>query len=421
MWAGPYAAEFDGMSRALHRLTAKAVAGKTKEGRYADGGGLWLQVRPNGKSWLFRYELNGRARAMGLGPLHTITLAEAREAATAARKLLLAGIDPLEQRRQERQDARLAAAQGLTFEECAMKYIATHEAAWRNEVHRKQWRSTLEAYAYPVIGNLSVAAIDTGLVLKILEPIWTEKPETAGRLRGRIESVLGWAKVRGYRSGENPARWRDHLDKLLPRRSKVRKVQHHPALPYRELPAFMSALREQEGVGAQALEFTILTAVRTGETIGARRSEINFAECVWTIPPERMKAGREHRVPLSDRAMEIIADMPQEKGSDYLFPGMKAKAPLSNMSLLAVLKRMGRDDLTVHGFRSTFRDWAAEMTAYPRELAEAALAHIVKDKTEAAYQRGTMLEKRRRLMADWAKFAASKPADLGNVATMRRK
>ena len=287
------------MARGEHKLTARAVAALNTPGRYGDGIGLWLQVSETGtKSWLFRYQKDGRARHMGLGALHTVSLAEARDRARQARQLLLDGIDPIEARNAARLAARAEAAKGLTFRDCALRYIKAHEAGWRNPKHRAQWRATLETYAFPYFGDLSSAAVDTGLVLKALEPIWTAKPETASRVRGRIESVLDWAAARGYRQGENPARWRGHLDKLLPARRKVRAVKHHAALPWSDLPGFMADLRQREGIAARALAFAILTAARTGEVIGARWDEFDLAERLWTIPGERMKAGKPHRVPV---------------------------------------------------------------------------------------------------------------------------
>jgi integrase len=296
----------------------------------------------------------------------------------------------------------------VTFRECAERYIASHETAWRNEVHRKQWGSTLATYVYPTVGVLPVHAVDTALVTEVLEPIWASKPETAGRVRGRIESVLDWAKARGYRDGENPARWRGHLDKLLPNRRKVRRPKHHAALPYVDLPAFMQNLRARESVSARALEFTILTAARTGETIGATLAEINFADKTWTVPASRMKAGQEHRVPLCDRALEILQSVPQEKGSPFLFIGGRSGGALSNMAMLELLRGMVEGHVTVHGFRSTFRDWAAERTNYPNHVVEMALAHAIGDDVEAAYRRGDLFDKRRRLMRDWASYCRSK-------------
>lgn len=406
--------------RTINKLTATRVNAIKKRGLHADGLNLYLQVSPTGsKSWLFRYMIGGKAKVMGLGPVHTVTLAMARDKATDARRKLLEGIDPLVDRKALR-DARAAgAAKLVTFKECAEKYIAAHRAGWKNVKHSAQWESTLKTYVYPSFGHLAVDVVDVGLVLKAVEPIWAEKPETASRIRGRIESILDWATVRGYRHGENPARWRGHLDKILPARSKVAKVQHHPALPYADIGAFMAGLRAMEGVSPRALEFTILTATRTGETVGARWSEIDLTAKMWTIPWERMKAGREHRVPLPDRAIGILDALPRDEESDFVFIGERKGKPLSNMALLMTLRRMGRDDLTTHGFRSTFRDWAAEQTAYPNELVEMALAHAIGDKTEAAYRRGDMVEKRRRLMQDWTDYCARPAPAARNVTPIR--
>lgn len=404
--------------RQINKLSTAKVASLSKRGLYADGLGLYLQVAEGGtKSWLFRFMKDGRARKMGLGPVHTVTLAMAREKATEARRRLLDGIDPIEARKETRQAARLDAAKALTFRECAEKYIAAHSTGWKNAKHAGQWASTLETYAYPHFGNLPVASIDVGLVLKALEPIWNIKTETASRVRGRIESVLDWATARKYRTGENPARWRGHLDHLLPARRDVAKVKHHAALPYADVGIFVATIREMEGVTARALEFAILTAARTNEVVKARWQEVDIETRMWVIPAERMKAGREHRVPLSDRAIEILASLPRDKGSDFVFIGDKLGKPLSNMAMLMMLRRMKRDDLTVHGFRSTFRDWAAEQTMYPNEMVEMALAHAVSDKTEAAYRRGDMLEKRRRLMQDWSVFCGlpALGAEVGRV------
>jgi len=375
---------------------------------YADGGGLYLQISRSGtKSWIFRFAMEGREREMGLGPLHTIGLSDARLLAAEARKLKLKGQDPIEARKAERQAKRLDDARAMTFKQAAAAYIKANKAGWKNAKHAAQWEATLAAYADPIFGALPVAAVDTGLVMKALEAIWTEKPETASRLRGRVESVLDWATARGYRNGENPARWRGHLEKLLPARSKVKAVEHHAALPYRELPKFMTALRDQAGNGARALEFAILTAARTGEVIGATWDEIDLDAETWTVPKERMKAKREHRVFLSDSAVAVLKPLKEAARSNYVFPGGKDGKPLSNMAMLTALKRMKRDDLTAHGFRSTFRDWAAEMTDYPSEVVEMALAHVVGNKVEAAYRRGDLFEKRKGLMGDWEKFAAA--------------
>ena len=405
----------------MGKLNAARLRTLTKPGAYGDGAGLYLQVRgPDNRSWLYRYKLHGKARLMGLGTLSDVSLAEARDAAMAARKLVKQGTDPIDRRRAARAEA--ASRAGLnTFAEVADAYIAAHEAGWRNDKHRQQWRNTLDTYAGPILGKLGVAMVDTGAVMRVLEPIWREKPETASRLRGRIESVLDCATARGWRTGDNPARWRGHLDNLLPARSKVARVEHHAALPWRQIGAFMAALGEQEGVSALALRFTVLTAARTGEAIGARWSEIDMTEKLWTVPATRMKAGREHRVPLSDAALDALREAGKlradPKTDGFVFPGGKAGNPLSNMSLLMLLRRMQREDLTAHGFRSTFRDWCAEATNYPREVAEAALAHMLRDKTEAAYQRADLMEKRRRLMGEWAAFCAM-PALAGQVVTL---
>ncbi len=391
------------MARLEKKLSAVMLK-KLGPGLHGDGLNLWFQVTPQGnRSWLLRYYREGRARAMGLGPLHTLTLAEAREKALEARKMLLAGKDPIDERDKARADARLNAAKAITFRTAAERYIEAHKAGWKNAKHSEQWSATLTAYAYPVLGNLPVGRVEVGHVMKVLEPIWSAKTETASRIRGRIESVLDWATARGYRSGENPARWRGHLDKLLPARSKVRRVTHFAAMPYADVPAYMRALAKTQGVAALALRFTILTAGRTGDTIGARWEEIDTKAGLWIIPAERMKAKREHRVPLPAAALAVLAVVPRVKGTPYIFPGARLGRPLSSMAMLETLRER-RPGLTVHGFRSAFRDWAAECTHHPAEVVEMALAHVIRDKTEAAYRRGELLEKRRSLMDDWARF-----------------
>jgi integrase len=414
-----------GQKRTIGKLTALRVDKAKRPGMYADGGGLYLRVTQDGtKNWVFRFMLNGRPRWMGMGALHTIRLAEARNRAAEYRMQRYDGIDPIERRRAERLQAQLDAAKAITFKDCAARYIASHRAGWRNPKHAAQWAATLATYAEPVIGELSVQAIDTALILKVLEPIWTTKPETAGRVRGRIESILDWAKARGYRSGENPARWRGHLDKLLPARSKVRRVEHHAALPYAELPGFLAALREHEGIAARALEFTILAAARTGEVIGARWTEMDLLNKTWAVPSKRMKAGKEHRVPLSGQALAILEEMkPSRQAEDaFVFPGGKNGKPLSNMAFLMLLRRIGPGDVTVHGFRSSFRDWAAERTNFPAEVVEMALAHTVSDKTVAAYNRSDLFDRRRRLMAAWATFcSAPEKKAQSNVALLRSR
>jgi integrase len=391
-------------------LSAKKVEKLKKPGRYGDQHGLYLQVRgPTNKSWLFRYERDGRERMMGIGPVHTFSLKEARDKARAARQQLKDGIDPLDARRAGKTERALAAAKAMTFEQCAQAYFDANADRWRNAKHRAQFMSTLRNYAYPTIGGLAVADIDVGLVLKVLEPIWKSKPETAARVRGRIETVLSWATVRGYRNADNPARWRGFLSTQLTSRGKqFAPVKHHPALPFTELPAFMSDLRERHGVAARALEFTILTAARTGAVIGATWAEIDFKEKVWTVPPDRagtkIDGNKPRRVPVADQVVELLERVPRERGNPHLFIGDRAGTSLSNMAMLVLLERMGRDDITVHGFRSTFKDWVSERTNYPNHVSEAALWHAVADKVEAAYRRGDLFNKRRLLMRDWAKY-----------------
>jgi integrase len=402
----------------IGKLTAlKANKAKTP-GYYGDGGGLFLQVsRYGSKSWVFRFKASGRLREMGLGSLDTYSLAEARERARECRKLRDEGRDPIEERRTARDRAKLDTARAMTFRDCAERYIAAHEAGWKNPKHAAQWPATLAAHVYPSLGALPVQAIDTALVMKAIEPIWTEKPETASRVRGRIEAILDWASARGFRQGENPARWRGHLDHLLPKKTKVRRIKHHAALPFAEICPFVVELRQQHGIGAKALEFAILTAARTGEAIGAKWEEIDLAERTWIIPTERMKAEKEHRVPLSDAALAILEDLGKVRRDDFVFPGDRAGRPLSNMAMTMLLRRMGRADLTVHGFRSSFRDWASERTGFPAEVAEMALAHTVSDVVERAYRRGDLFQKRRHLMDAWARFCNTAPADRGKVVS----
>lgn len=408
------------VSRSIERLKALTVERLLKRpGMYCDGGGLWLCVSSgNAASWIFRYQLHGKAREMGLGPARDISLQEARTAAAAARKCKAMGSDPLQERERIVAERRAEAARAITFRQSAEAYIEAHRAGWKNAKHSAQWGNTLATYAYPIIGGLSVGAVDVAMVHKVLAPIWTTKPETASRLRGRIESILDWASTRGYRTGENPARWRGHLENLFPARSKVRKVQHHAALPYPEVADFMTTLSQHPGEGARALRYAILTAARTSEVLCARWSEVNLRSGVWTIPAERMKAGREHRVPLTETAIALLGRRGNE--GEYLFRGASTGKSLSNMSMLATLRRMGRGDLTAHGFRSTFRDWAAEQTSFPSEVAEAALAHVVGDKVEAAYRRGDLFEKRRRLMDAWDGYCAG-TVPAGEVVPIRRE
>jgi len=407
-------------NRKEKKLPANAAARYNKPGLYGDGLGLWLKVAKAvdgvSKSWVLRYMLDGRARYMGLGPVHTISLKRAREQARQAREQLLGGIDPIEQREEARARRRLEAAKRLSFKECCERYLQLHRNSWKNPKHGAQWQATL-ASSYPMLGELPVSGIDTGLVLKVLEPIWHLTPETASRLRARIERVLSWATVSGYRTGDNPARWRGHLDQRLPQRSKIAKVKHHPALPFDQLPDFIAELRQRPGISPRALEFTILTAARTGEVIGATWDEIDFEKKTWTIPPDRMKAEREHRVPLCDQAIAILKELPREQGNGFVFIGGKQGAPLSNMAMLELMKGM-RPGYVPHGFRSTFRDWAAECTGYANHIVEKALAHVVADKVEAAYRRGDLFEKRRKLMADWCRYCSSPKAE-GRVVAFK--
>jgi integrase len=407
------------MARRVEKLSAVAVARAKTRGYLSDGAGLYLRVSTSGsKSWVFRFKDGGRLREMGLGSLNTISLAEARQRAAGCRKMRQDGLDPIAEKKAGRLKAKLEAARAMTFQQCAEAFIEARKAGWQNAKHVAQWSSTLRTYAYPVFGSLPVQHVDVSLIAKVLEPIWKTKTETASRLRGRIERVLDWATVRGYRQGDNPARWRGHLDQLLVARSRVQKVRHHPALAYPEMGQFMAALREQESTSALALEFLILTATRTAEVIGATWAEIDFDAAVWTIPAERMKSRKEHRVPLSRPALAILKRLDKHRHGEFVFTGAKPDRSLSNMALLMLLERMGRSGLTVHGFRSTFRDWAAERTSFSREVAEHALAHSLPDKVEAAYRRGDLFDKRRRLMDAWAKFC-DRPIPEGKVLPLR--
>lgn len=407
------------MARAIHKLSALAVNRAKAFGYYGDGGGLYLRVGPTGaKSWVFRFKEAGRAHEMGLGALHTIPLTDARELAYECRRNRLSGINPIEARRAGRDQAKLATAKAMSFREAAKQYLAAHRAGWRSPRHAAMWEASIDTYVNPVIGALPVAAIDLPLVMKVLEPLWNDKTETASRVRGRIEAVLGWATTRGYRTGDNPARWRGHLENLLPKPGKVKRVERFAAMPYAEIGAFMVELRQQKSIAARALEFAILTAARTGEVIGARWDEINMTERLWTVPAERMKAGREHRVPLSDAAMVVLDELRATPVDEYVFPGVAG--PLNHKTLLRLLERMQRTDITVHGFRSTFRDWAAERTSFPAEVAEMALAHSVGSAVEQAYRRSDLFDRRRRLMDDWAGYCAA-PAAAGEVVAIGRR
>jgi integrase len=399
-------------------LTVKDCEKCAEEGGIAcDGGGLYLRSTPPYQaSWLFRYRFNGKSRWTGIGGWPTVSLKLARARAEELRKLVASGIDPVAQKQTTKAAQKLEEARRVSFQQAAEKYISAHQNEWKNPKHRGQWRSTLETYAFPIIANLPVADVDTAMVLKCLEPIWNGKRETATRLRGRIEKVLGWATVAGLRTGLNPARWKDNLDHLLA--NDERKIEHHAALNYNELPAFMAKLRKNDAMAARGLEFTILTAGRTQEAIGAKWEEVDFTNKVWTVPAERMKSKVEHKVPLSDSAIELLKSV-QGRDDVYVFPGQNAGKPLSNMAFLMLLRRMGHDDLTAHGFRSTFSDWARDKTNFPPDIVEAALAHAIRDKAEKAYRRGTALEKRGRLMQAWSDYSVSTPvAKADNVVSI---
>jgi integrase len=388
------------------KLTPKQVSDFAKKpGRYGDGNGLYLQVTDTlSASWLFRYQIKGREKWMGLGPIHTFSLAEARAKARTCRARLWEGIDPLAEKAEAKAAAERDAANRITFEAATLAYYEGHQAKWRSDKTREQFMGSMRNHVFPVIGSLPVADIDTPAVLRAIEPIWATKNETADRCRQRIENVLDWAKVRGYRAGDNPARFRGHLSEVLPSPGKIQKVRHFASLPYANAPAFFEDLQTMEGFGARALEFTILTAARSGEVRGAVWSEIDLQRKLWTIPATRMKMNKAHEVPLSDTAIKLIAALPREKSNPYVFPGARAGGNLSDMTLKAVLKRMGRGDLTTHGFRATFRTWAAETTGHDDNAVELALAHEVGDAVRKAYQRGSLLEKRVALMADWADY-----------------
>jgi integrase len=378
---------------------------------HPDGLGLYLHVSATGaRSWIYRFMLGGRARHMGLGSYNDFSLAEARAKAAECRRLTYEGTDPIEARIAKRMAAQLADARSMTFRQCAEAFIASHEAGWKNPKHARQWPASLAAYVYPAIGDLPVQAIDAPLVMKAVQPIWTSKPETAGRVRGRIESILDWATACGHRQGENPARWKGHLEHMLPKKAKVAaaarqaagREEHHAALPYAELPAFAAELRDRGGLAARALEFLFLTAARTGEVIGAKWSEIDEQARLWTVPASRMKAGKEHRVPLSGPAQAILKALPRRGPGPF---------PVSNMAMTMALRRMGRGAVTVHGFRSTFSDWVTEQTSSPSEVREMALAHAVGSKVEEAYRRSDLFEKRRELMDAWARYCAGSAPD----------
>jgi len=396
------------MARKINRLSARAVATITKHGRHADGGCLYLSISPNGgRRWVFLYRWHGKPTEIGFGSARDVTLARARRLAGQARAKLAEDINPKDVRRP---------SEGATFAECADRLIEAMRPSWRNRKHAAQWEMTLRDYAAP-LRRLPVDKITTDDVLSVLKPLWNEKSETASRLRGRIERVLDAAKAQGLRSGENPARWRGHLDQLLPKRQRLTRG-HHAAMSYTDVPAFMGGLQARQATAALALEFAILTAARSGEVLGARWDEFDLDGAVWTVPAARMKAGREHRVPLSRRALKIVKLMHEARNSEFVFPGQKIGRPLAVVALEMVLRRMNAENATVHGFRSAFRDWAAECTNFPNEVCEAALAHVIENKAEAAYRRGDLFDKRRKLMEAWATHCAM--PKVGKIVAFQR-
>ncbi len=407
--------------------SARSVQTEKVAGYHRYGPGLYLQVSPGGtKAWIFRFKspVSGKQREMGLGSVGILSLAKARERAIECRQQMLRGFDPIEERNSGRRLQQLEQARSITFQQAAEQCIESKKHEWKNAKHGQQWVNTLTTHAYPTIGKLSVAALDTALVLRVLEPIWTKKAETASRVRQRIETVWDWAKARGYVTGENPARLRGHLDKILSKTSKIKRVKHHPALPYKQINPFIVALRKQKGSTPLALEFLILTAARTGEVTGATWSEIDLEDNVWTVPPERMKAGKEHRVPLSSRSVEILTSIASERAAgEFVFPGWKAGTGLSNGAMLVLMDKMKFGQYTPHGFRSTFRDWAAEEAhGFQSETIEQALAHTIKNQVEAAYRRGDQLERRRELMDSWAQYVETEQAKrTGEVIPLTRK
>lgn len=390
------------MSRKILRLTTRRVATECKPGRHADGNGLYLVVdRSGAKRWtfLFRDRRTGKTREMGLGGIKNVTLADARQKAGAARAAIEAEQDPIEAR-------KTSSPQCPKFLDFAIEYVDSMKPSWRNRKHMAQWEMTLRVYCAP-LSEIPISDINTEDILRVLRPIWSRIPETAGRIRGRIEAILDSAKAKGYRSGENPARWRGHLCHILPPARKLVRG-HHKAMPYKEVPLFIKRLKRRDCLTSRALEFLILTACRTSEVLLMTWQELDLQECVWTIPDHRTKSGREHRVPLCDRAVQILKEMELARSTRFVFPGMNPGKPLSQMSLLTLLRRMNVDGATTHGFRSSFRDWCGECTSFPREVAEAALAHSIGNKAEAAYRRGDALEKRRILMAQWSLYCSAK-------------
>ncbi len=408
-----------GGQMAIHKLSARKVE-TAPAGKYEDGGGLRLVVSASGsRKWVFRYTLSGKRREMGLGSFPTVELSDARTKAAEYRALVAKGADPIKARRLEPERVP-------SFTSCAAQYIRAHRRGWKNAKHARQWVSTLKTYARPVVGNMQVNEIGSDDVLKILTPIWTAKTETAKRVQGRIENILDFAAARKYRDPINPARWRGHLDKLLPKPSRVRTVTHHPAMPYAELPDFMRALKENGSISAQALAFLILTATRTGEVLNAKWDEIDLDTGIWTIPAARMKARREHRAPLSEEAITVLSGLPRVTGNRHVFPGSRHGRPLSNMALLQLMRGLGygvngeKGPYVPHGSRSSFRDWSGEVSSFPRDVAEMALAHVIENKVEAAYRRGDLFQKRAKMMQAWANYLFA-PDNSSKLVAFTRK
>jgi integrase len=398
-------------TRQLHRLTALKIGKLDAPGHYPDGGNLYFQISETGsRSWIFKFTLRGRSREMGLGPLASVSLAAARAEASKCRDLLRDGVDPIEARKTKQRQRVLELSGPRLFKAAAADYIAKHRAGWKNKKHAQQWANTIATYADPILGDQDVRDVDTAMIVQVLQPIWIKKRETAFRLRGRLECILDAEKALGHREGENPARWRGHLDKLLPKQNRRKKIKHHPALPWQEIPSFMKELREQRGTAARMLEHLILTVVRTQEVQFARPEEFDMRYRVWTVPGERMKMELPLRVPMTDRLVELVEAALLGARDGWLYPGRKKGKPLSNMAMLKLLERMGYGHVTVHGFRSTFRDWVADCTEYADSLAEMALAHAIQNESEAAYRRGDMLERRRKMMSDWAHYCSGQTA-----------
>lgn len=409
------------MAKQINKLSDRGIKSQNKSGRYADGNGLYLQVSTSGaKSWLFRYMLDGKSREMGLGSIRTETLSQAREKAKHCKKLLKSGTDPIRDRQERIAIEKADNKEMLSFQKCTEGYLKSHSASWRSARHAEIWLSSVKRFAYPIIGSIHVNKIERRHIMNILDPIWREKTDTASRLRGRLESILNWATVQEYRKGDNPARWRGYLDQLLPKPSEIHTVKHFAALPYRKINSFTTKLKEREALSALALRLIILTACRSIEMREAEWSEFDLERATWTIPNERMKMKKEHVIPLCEEALEVLQSIPRTDDSKHLFTGPRSKKPMSDVVFKKLMERMGVTGITTHGFRSTFRDWAAEQTSFPREVIEACLAHQLKDKTEAAYFRSNLLDKRRELMNKWAEYTQQVALESGQVISINK-